>query len=104
MEIVKCDHCGWNVDVISAEEGTEARILYGEKPAAITGEWRYLRFGDTAALHHICRNTQLSDASNWEREKSWWACKEPDREPDEWLRYDLHCAECARWWVRNQRN
>jgi hypothetical protein len=103
-ESIGCPSCGCTVEVVGAAEAEAARVLYGPEAGALVPGARDFRIGDKAVLHHICSHPQVGEATNWERENAWWACQEPERKPDQHMKYDLHCAPCAERWIGSRVN
>jgi hypothetical protein len=103
-ERIECPCCGWEVEVAGAGEGDAAHVLYGEEAGEMVPGARDLRFGEQAVLHHICSHPQIGEATEVERRDAWWACLEPEREPDEHLHHDLNCAACAKRWIASRVN
>jgi len=104
-EEAACPGCRQPVTAMRVEEvDAQTVAYYGPEPGARVPNCRELRLpGGRIALHHICTHPQVR-APEDDPGLVWWACQEPEREPDEEMRYDLNCRECAQRYLAERRN
>jgi hypothetical protein len=74
--------------------------LYPEMAEDIVERARIFRQGKIILVHHGCTSAQADTEDRyWVQGRDWWACKEPARDLDEFVSFDLSCDQCARRWL-----
>jgi hypothetical protein len=92
-----CSHCGEEAPAFRVAVPGFIHPLYPSDAMRKVLNWRLIGSVDYLLWHHACAAYESGGRPYWP-DGAWWACAEPEREPDALVHFDFSCAACALRW------